>query len=40
MEEILNHLGSQEPDIKFTKENEKISVLDLELNINSDQQKG
>ena len=41
-EEILNHLNSQEPEIKFTKEeeeNNKIAVLDLELNINRKRKK-
>jgi len=36
-EEILNHLNSQEPEIQFTKEEEednKLAVLDLELNVN------
>ena len=41
-EEILNHLNDQEPEIKFTKEEEednKIAVLDLELNVNRKKKK-
>ena len=41
-EDILNHLNNQEPEIKFTKEEEednKIAVLDLELNINRKRKK-
>ena len=37
-----NHLNGQEPEIKFTKEEEednKIAVLDLELNVNRKKKK-